>query len=252
MSDSASATQFVHISNLFLPATIDDCHQHDGVGLVPGVKTTKTTKGLPPARARARRLPSGGLKRPLPAQTGSSLACFRLARVHETFSRSTDSNGTVTMNGTGVTLVFTSADGTYPTASNPIMNIPNAMTLNLTAPTSGSTAGFVIMGDTSMPLGTVGQNNSTPTGSQTRFDNGATGTLNGVVYVPGKGALSTIGNGQMNSTGCLQDHGQRLQLRQPGGFTSACTGSGVNAPSVLVGACRFSSNETRGYGECLL
>ena len=42
----------------------------------------------------------------------------------------------MTMNGTGVTLVFTSADGTYPTASNPIMNIPNAMTLNLTAPTT--------------------------------------------------------------------------------------------------------------------
>ena len=64
------------------------------------------------------------------------------------------------MNGTGVTLVFTSADGTYPTASNPMMNIPNAMTLNLTAPTTGSTAGFVIMGDSSMPLGTAGQINS--------------------------------------------------------------------------------------------
>ena len=55
----------------------------------------------------------------------------------------TDSKGTVTMNGTGVTLVFTSADGSYPSASNPIMNIPNAMTLNLTAPTTGSTAEFV-------------------------------------------------------------------------------------------------------------
>jgi Flp pilus assembly protein TadG len=145
----------------------------------------------------------------------------------------TDSNGTVTMNGTGVTLVFTSADGTYPPASNPIMNIPNAMTLNLTAPTSGSTAGFVIMGDSSMPLGTAGQNNSTPAGSQFVFNNGATGTLNGVVYVP-KGALSATGNGQINSTGCLQVIANVFNFNNSGGFTSTCRGG--SAPTVLVGA----------------
>jgi Flp pilus assembly protein TadG len=145
----------------------------------------------------------------------------------------TDSKGTVTMTGTGVTLVFTSADGTYPPASNPIMNIPNAMTLNLTAPTSGSTAGFVIMGDRSMPLGTAGQNNSTPTGSQFVFNNGATGTLNGVAYVP-NGALSAIGNGQINSTGCLQVIANVFDFDNSGGFTSTC--SGGSAPTVLVGA----------------
>ena len=144
-----------------------------------------------------------------------------------------DSKGSVTMNGTGVTLVFTSADGTYPSASNPIMDIPNDMTLNLTAPTSGSTAGFVIMGDRSMPLGTAGQNNNTPTGSQFVFNNGATGTLNGVVYVP-NGALSAIGNGQINSTGCLQVIANVFDFDNSGGFTSTC--SGGSAPTVLVGA----------------
>ena len=99
----------------------------------------------------------------------------------------------MTMTGTGVTLVFTSTDGTYPTASNPIMNIPNAMTLNLTAPTTGSTAGFVIMGDSSMPLGTQGKI-KVPRQAPVVFNNGATGTLNGVVYVP-NGALSAVGNG---------------------------------------------------------
>ena len=65
-----------------------------------------------------------------------------------------------TMNGTaGVTLVFTSADGTYPTQSlfDPMMDIQTVATITLTAPTTGSTAGFVIMGDRSMPLGTVGR-----------------------------------------------------------------------------------------------
>ena len=48
---------------------------------------------------------------------------------------------------------------------HPMMDIPGSMTLNLTAPTSGSTAGFVIMGDSSMPLGTAGEING-PTGTQ--------------------------------------------------------------------------------------
>ena len=83
----------------------------------------------------------------------------------------TESGGTNIMAGTGVTLVFTSNTPTvstsYPTASNPMMDIPGSMTLNLTAPTTGSTAGFVIMGDRSMPLGTVGQNSCRPrTGTQ--------------------------------------------------------------------------------------
>jgi Flp pilus assembly protein TadG len=57
------------------------------------------------------------------------------------------SMGTNVINGTGgVTLVFTATSSTnYPTGSNPspLMDIPGSMTLNLTAPTSGSTAGFV-------------------------------------------------------------------------------------------------------------
>jgi hypothetical protein len=88
-----------------------------------------------------------------------------------------ESGGSNIMAGTGVTLVFTSntpgVSASYPTPSTPkapnMMDIPGSMTLNLSPPTSGPTAGFVIMGDSSMPLGTDGQINSSPssgTGSQ--------------------------------------------------------------------------------------
>lgn len=32
------STRFVHIANLFIPSTIDECHFHDGIGHVPGIK----------------------------------------------------------------------------------------------------------------------------------------------------------------------------------------------------------------------
>jgi hypothetical protein len=94
---------------------------------------------------------------------------------------------TTTVNGTGVTLVFTSATpnipSSYPTGpNNPMMNIDSGATVNLTAPTTGPTAGFVMMGDSTMPLGT---------GFSTA--SGTTVNLNGVVYLP-NGSMSWGGN----------------------------------------------------------
>ena len=146
-----------------------------------------------------------------------------------------ESGGSNIINGTGgVTLVFTSADGTYPTASNPIMDIPGSLQLNLTAPTSGSTAGFVIMGDRSMPLGTAGENVS-PVGTQFRIQNGAAATLGGVVYVP-DGALTLDGNG-FAATNCSQIVTNVLDLDNSGTLTVNCaTGGGGTAPSSFIGA----------------
>ena len=148
----------------------------------------------------------------------------------------TDSNGSITLNGTGVTLVFTSADGTYPPASSPIMNVPNDLTLNLTAPTTGSTAGFVIMGDSSMPLGTAGQVDSSPstgTGSQFVIANGATMNLSGAIYVP-NGALSFIGNGAVNMT-CGQIIANVIDFTNSASLNENCTtnGSGGIGPGSL-------------------
>jgi hypothetical protein len=148
----------------------------------------------------------------------------------------TDNNGSITLNGTGVTLVFTSADGTYPPASSPIMNVPNDLTLNLTAPTTGTTAGLVIMGDSSMPLGTAGQVNSSPstgTGSQFVIANGATMNLTGAIYVP-NGALSLIGNGAVNMT-CGQIIANVIDFTNSGSLNENCTtnsSGGIGAGSL--------------------
>jgi hypothetical protein len=111
-------------------------------------------------------------------------------------------DGGTTVNGNGVTLVFTSATpnipSSYPTGSNnPMMNIDSSATVNLTAPTTGPTAGFVIMGDSTMPLGTG------PVG--TGFSSSASATtvnLNGVVYLP-NGFMSWGGNAT-TASGCRQ------------------------------------------------
>ncbi len=35
---TAASVDFIHVANLFLPSTIDECHAHPGTGLIPGVK----------------------------------------------------------------------------------------------------------------------------------------------------------------------------------------------------------------------
>ena len=150
------------------------------------------------------------------------------------------SMGTNVMNGTGVTLVFTATSSTnYPTGSNPspLMDIPGSMTLNLTAPTSGSTAGFVIMGDRSMPLGTVGQN-GTATGSQFVISNGAAVTLSGTVYLP-KGALTLDGNG-LATANCSQIIANVIDFDNSGALNINCSiNGGGTAPVRLSGAVPF-------------
>lgn len=150
----------------------------------------------------------------------------------------TAGGGTNTMTGTGVTLVFTSNDGiSYPTGPNPapLLDI-SSLVLNLTAPTNGPTAGFVIIGDRSMPLGTVGQNGA-PTGTQFVIvgATGATVTLNGTVYLP-DGALSLEGTG-FTSTNCSQIIANVIDLNNSGTLTIPCaTNAGGTPPSTLFGA----------------
>jgi hypothetical protein len=155
----------------------------------------------------------------------------------------TMANGT-TLNGTaGVTLVFTSTDGiSYPTASNStypdMMDIANGTTVNLTAPTTGTTAGFVIMGDSSMPLGTAGLVNGSPstgTGSQFVFDNGTTVNLDGAIYIP-NGAMSLVGNGAVSMT-CSQIIANVIDLTNSGTLNENCTtdsSGGIGSGSVPV------------------
>lgn len=102
-------------------------------------------------------------------------------------------NGGATLSGTGVTLVFTSEPG-YSYATT---NIAGGATVNLTAPTTGATAGIVIYGDPTMTAGTA-----------FKFDGGSTQYFGGAVYIP-KGAIDFAG-GAASASGCTQLIGDTL------------------------------------------
>jgi Flp pilus assembly protein TadG len=95
--------------------------------------------------------------------------------------------GNATVNGTGVTIVFTSSSGSnWATPS-----FSSNSNINLTAPTTGPLAGMVIYGDRRMPVGTA-----------FKMAGGNTQNLSGVIYVP-KAALTYAG-GSGASNGCTQ------------------------------------------------
>jgi Flp pilus assembly protein TadG len=125
--------------------------------------------------------------------------------------------GGTTVNGSGVTLVFTSAtpsaSGSYP---GTMMDIDSNANVTLTAPTTGATAGFVIMGDSTMPLNT-----------SFNIVANATATLDGTVYVP-NGAFSWGGNATTGGGSfCLQVIVNTIQMGGDSAFGGAgCSLSG--------------------------
>jgi hypothetical protein len=104
-------------------------------------------------------------------------------------------DGGATIDGQGVTLVFTSSTGNnWATAT-----INGNATVNLTAPFGGPTAGIVIFGDRQIPAGTA-----------FKFNGGSTQYLGGAVYVP-TGAISYSG-GTGTSTSCTQIIGDTVNF----------------------------------------
>lgn len=92
-------------------------------------------------------------------------------------------NGGATLTGNGVTLVFTSSTGSnYATAS-----INGGATVSLIAPTTGSTAGIVMFGDRTMPLGT-----------SFSLNGGSGQGFGGAVYLP-KASLAFAGGANANA-----------------------------------------------------
>src|SRR6185437_4705428 len=119
-------------------------------------------------------------------------------------------NGSATLQGSGVTLVFTSSTGSnYPTAT-----IAGGATVNLTAPTTGALAGIVIFGDRNMP-----------TGSSFKFAGGASQTFGGAIYTP-KGSVSFAG-GSGTGNGCTQLIADTITFAGSSNFAINCSGSGT-------------------------
>src|SRR5262249_3170391 len=100
-------------------------------------------------------------------------------------------SGGTTVNGSDVTLVFANS---YPSGNNkPMFAIDSNSSVNLTAPSTGNTAGFLIMGAPSMPLGTLFDTSQANPGS----------ILNGIVYLP-NGDVHWAGNPVTGSASCLE------------------------------------------------
>jgi len=96
-------------------------------------------------------------------------------------------NGGGSINGTGVTLIFTSKlRNDWATAT-----INGNATVNLTPPTFGPTTGIVVMADRNAPVGTP-----------YKFNGGANQYLAGAIYAP-TGAV-TFAGGADTGTSCTQ------------------------------------------------
>jgi hypothetical protein len=119
-------------------------------------------------------------------------------------------NGGASLTGAGVTLVFTSSNGNnYASAT-----INGGANINLTAPTTGPTAGIVIFGDRSMTVGTP-----------FRFEGGSSQVFGGAVYVPA-GDVKFAG-GANSSTGCTQLIGNTITFVGNANFSLNCSGMGT-------------------------
>jgi len=119
-------------------------------------------------------------------------------------------NGGTSMTGSGVTLVFTSSNGNnYASAT-----INGGATVDLSAPSSGPTAGMVMFGDPSMTAGTA-----------FKFEGGASQTLQGAVYLP-EAAVSFAG-GANTTNGCTQLIADTINFVGNSNFAINCQGMGT-------------------------
>ncbi|MCI4680115.1 pilus assembly protein TadG-related protein [Rhodoblastus acidophilus] len=122
-------------------------------------------------------------------------------------------NGSATLTGTGVTIVFTSSTPSSP-KSYATANIAGGASINLTAPTSGPTAGIVLYGDRNMPVGT-----------SFNLAGGSSQILTGVTYFP-KGAVSFAG-GASSFNGCSQVVGDTVNFVGNSGLATNCSSLGI-------------------------
>lgn len=116
-----------------------------------------------------------------------------------------------TLTGTGVTLVFTSANGSYPST---MATINGNATVNLTAPTTGPLAGIALFGDRSMPTSTM-----------FKFNGGGSENFTGAIYVP-NGAVQYAG-GANNPNGCTQLVADTVTFTGNSNFAIDCSGKGT-------------------------
>ena len=116
-------------------------------------------------------------------------------------------NGGATLRGNGVTIVLTSSTGSdYAT-----LQLNGQSTVDLTAPTSGPTAGLVIYQDRRAPAGVTNVLNG-----------GSTQSLQGAVYFPNQ--IVTFTGGSSTSSGCTQLLASEVAFRGNSSLGLNCSG----------------------------
>lgn len=118
--------------------------------------------------------------------------------------------GGATLQGTGVTIIFTSSTG----ANYADATINGGATIKLTAPTTGPTQGLVMFGDRNMPTSTT-----------FKFNGGTGQLLGGAVYVP-HGTLQYAG-GDSTKMGCTQVIADTVTFVGNSNLAVDCSGSGT-------------------------
>lgn len=116
-------------------------------------------------------------------------------------------NGGATLRGSGVTIVLTSSTGTdYAT-----MQINGQSVVDLSAPTSGPTAGVVIY-----------QDRRAPSGGSNVLNGGSTQSLQGAVYFPSQ--TVTFTGGSSTTSGCTQLLASQVEFRGNSNLKMNCSG----------------------------
>lgn len=134
--------------------------------------------------------------------------------------------GGARLTGDGVTIILTSSEHEHPAT----VEIGGGSTIELSAPTSGDTAGLVFFGDRLEPEDHDSNN----------FGGGADITITGAVYFP-RGQV-TFENGAGNASACTQLIAAAIELKGGSRFRSSCPtgvrpitgGSGAGGASQLV------------------
>jgi Flp pilus assembly protein TadG len=125
-------------------------------------------------------------------------------------SGSIDLHGGATLTGDGVTIVLTSSGNTYGTVT-----IRGGSTVNLTAPTSGDTAGIAIM-----------QDRNAPQSASDSFAGGTGQNITGAIYFPNQ-PVTFSGGTSTGGAACTQLIALTITFNGNANFNNNCAGTGT-------------------------
>jgi Flp pilus assembly protein TadG len=123
-------------------------------------------------------------------------------------------SGGATVSGNGVTIIMTNS--TTPTSTGSV-SIAGGSNINLSAPTTGATAGLAFF-----------QDRGAANNGSNSFSGGATQSITGALYFPNQ-AVSFSGNSGNTPAPCTQLVGYTLTFTGTSAFNANCNGLGLQA-----------------------